>query len=334
VKTILIWLIVIAAFLGGSLAFMTQMPGQAVPASVGGLSEEENTLRDRLKTHVETLAVDIGARGHGYPAATAATLEYLSKELQRARFEVREITFDSKGLPTINLEGTLVGTRKKDEVLLLGANYDTDGKSPGAEDNASGCAVLLEIARLIGEASSERSVRVVFFGNGAGYLAGDDRSGAWNYAREARKRGDKIVAMLDFDSLGTYKDTPGSQSSPVLVGSFYPSIGNFVLFGGDLGSREIVRTAVGEFRKTTRFPCHGAVLPGMLPGVHAGDYAAFSNFGYSAAIVTDTGTWRFDKAGTLWDTVERLDFDKTARVTGGIAKVVTALAKTGASGSL
>src|SRR5436190_9680912 len=184
VKTILIWLIVIGAFLGGSFAFMTQMPGQTVPTAVGALSEEENFLCGRLKSHVESLALDIGCRGHGYPAATAATLQYLTREMGRANFDMREVTFDSKGMPTVNLEGTLVGTRRKDEVLLLGANYDTDGKSPGADDNSSGCAVLLEVARMIDETVPERSVRVVFFGNGAGHLAGDDRSGAWHYARE------------------------------------------------------------------------------------------------------------------------------------------------------
>ena len=103
--------------------------------------------------------------------------------------------------------------------------------------------------------------------------------------------------------------------------------------GSGMGAREIVRTAVGEFRKSTRFPCYGAALPGVLPGVHSGDYAAFSNFGYTAMVVTDTGTNRFDKAGTLWDTVDRLDFDKFARATGGIGKVVREIAKGGSSGS-
>jgi hypothetical protein len=331
VKQFVIWVLVFVAFFGGGLAFMTQMPGQSVPASAGALNEEENALKERVKSHVESLAQEIGARGTGYPAGTSSALNYLSSQLRRTRFEPREVGFDAKGAPAINLEGTLVGTRKKDEVVLLGANYDSDGKSPGANDNASGCAVLLEVARLIGETAPERSVRVVFFGNGAGSAAGEDRSGAWVYAREAKKRGDKIVAMIDFDCLGVYKNTPGSQSIPFPFSPFYPSIGNFVFFGGDIGSREIVRTAVGEFRKGTRFPCHGGVVPGLLPGVHSSDFGSFSHFGFPAMIVTDTGTYRFDKVGTAWDVIDRLDYDKMARATGGIAKVVLALAKTGGS---
>ncbi len=331
-KTLLFWLIVIAAFTGGSLAFMTQMPGDTVPTMVGPLSEEESSLQDRLKSHVETLAQDIGARGYGYPAATADTLRYLSTQLKRAHLDVREILFDSKGSNAINLEATLVGTRKKDELILLGANYDSNGKSPGADDNASGCAVLLEVARLLGETANERSIRVVFFANGAGSLAGDERSGAWHYAREAKKRGDKIVGMIDFDCLGQYKDTPGSQSLPFPLNSFYPSAGNFVCFAGQLGSRELVRASAGEFRKAVRFPCHGIVLPGFTPGMGSGDYAAFANFGFPALVATDTGTFRYDKVGTLWDTVERLDCAKMARVTAGLSKVVTGLAKT--TGSL
>lgn len=330
-KLLVFWLIVIAAFGGGSVAFMTQMPGQSVPVASGALTDDEATLKDRLKNHVDAIAMDIGARGHGYPGPSSETVRYLSTQLKRARFDVRETTFDSKGMPAVNLEGTLMGTRKKDEVLLLGANWDSQGKSPGADDNASGCAVLLEIARMIGDTASERTVRVVFFGNGAGPFAGGENSGAWTYAREAHKRGDKIVTMLDFDCLGNYRDTPGSQSVPFPLSTCYPSSGNFVLFGGDLGVRDLVRRAVGEFRKMGRFPCHGVALPGFIPGVLDADFGAFTHFGYPAFVVTDTGKYRYDKVGTLWDTVDRLDFDKMARATTGILRVVNAMARTGGS---
>lgn len=330
-KLLIFWLIVIAAFVAAAGAFMTQMPGQSLAAASGVPTDDESEIKDRLKNHVDALAIDIGARGHAYPAQGADTVRYLSTQLKRARFDVRETTFDSKGKPTVNVEGTLIGTRKKDEVLLLGANWDSQGKSPGADDNASGCAVLLEIARLIGDTASERTVRIVFFGNGGGSYAGGEESGAWAYAREAQKRGDKIVTMLDFDCLGNYNDKPGSQSGPFPISTRYPSVGNFVLFAGDLGARDLVRRAVGEFRKGARMPCHGVALPGFLPGMHDGDFAAFAHFGFPALVVTDTGQYRFDKIGTLWDTVDRLEFERMARATAGIARVINALAKTGGS---
>ncbi|MDZ4773462.1 MAG: M28 family peptidase [Planctomycetota bacterium] len=328
-KTLIFWLIVIAGFVVGSLAFMTQMPGATVLTVTGAAGEDDARIESSLRGHVESFASEFGARGNSYPQASAQTILYIEREMKRANFEIKQSTFDSRITPGVNIEGTLLGTRKKDEILLLGANYDTDGKSPGAEDNASGCAVLFEMLRVFGEAASERTVRVVFFGNGAGQYAGEENSGAWAYAREAHKRGDKIVAMIDFDCLGHFKDAPGSQSVPFPLSTVYPSTGNFVLFAGQLGARDLVRTATSEFRKAGRFPCHGLALPGFLPGVKSGDYAAFAKFDYPAIVATDTGSFRFDKVGTLWDTTERLDYPKMARATSNLIRVVTALAKTG-----
>ncbi|MBL8858938.1 MAG: M28 family peptidase [Planctomycetes bacterium] len=332
-KVFLFWIIVAGLFFAGAMMFMTQMPGQPALSASGAMTEDETTVADRLTNHVDSLAREIGARGPGAPGKYADAASYIGTMLKRAGLQVREIPFESKGLQARNIEATLQGTRKKDEILLLGANYDSDLKSPGAEDNASGCAVLLEIARLLGDSANERTVRFVFFGNGAGDFAGEEKSGSWIYAREAQKRGDKIVTMLNFNCLGNYKDTPGSQSIPFPMGAAYPGTGNFLLIAGDLSAREIVRNTVGEFRRNARFPCHGLALPGIVPGWSNGDHAGFIRFGYPAIVVTDTGKWRFENAGTLFDTPDRIvDYPKMARVTVGMAKVVTALAKS--SGAL
>lgn len=326
-KALLLWVIVIGLFSAGAIAFMTQMPGQAVLTSAGAASAEENEVESRLRTHVGVLSQDCGPRNNEYQTGIHGALGYMTRLLQRAGYEVRELSFDSRGRQAVNLEATLLGTRKKDEVIVLGANYDSDGHSPGAEDNASGCAALLEVARLLGETVSERTVRVVFFARSAGTFAGEEHSGSWTYAREARKRGDRIVAMLDFDCLGLYDDKPGSQSVPFPLGFVYPTTGNFVFFGGELGSRDLVRTAVNEMRRA-RFPAHGGAFPGIVPGMRSSDAAGFQAVGYPAIVVTDTGKRRFEKAGTVADTADRLAYPKLARATLGLWKVVLALNKT------
>lgn len=329
-KTLLIWCVVLLFFVGGVCVYMTQMPGESGIAAQAVLTEEENSVAANLTSHCETLGHDIGARGPTLPGPYSDAASYLNTMLRRAGYSVREIPIESKGLFAKNIEATLDGTRKRDEVVLIGANFDSDPRSPGADSNASGCAVLLEVARLLSETQNERSVRFVLFGNGAGTYAGQENSGSWVYAHEAKKRGDKIVAMLDLNCLGNFKDTPGSQSVPFPLNFAYPDTANFVCFASDFGSRELLRKAVGAFRVSSRFPCHGIAMPGGTPGFKAGDHAGFLATGVPSVVVTDTGTWRFEKCGSSFDTVDRLDCKRMARVAVGLVKVVTTLAKSSA----
>lgn len=327
-KAILFWVILIGLFGTGATLFMTHMPGASVLTAQVPQSDDVSGIENRLRSHIEALAQEIGPRSANAPQSAYSTTSYLGVQAKRAGFEVREIAFASKHGQTVNVEATLSGTRKKDEIVLLGANWDTEGRSPGADDNASGCAVLLEVARILAETPRERTLKIVFFADGAGYLAGDERSGAWDYAREAKKRGDRIVSMLDFDCLGRFEDKPGTQSMPPPFNFVFPSTGNFLFCAGQLESRDLVQQVVGNFRRAERFPCHGAALPGFLPGMKRGDYAAFVNFGYPAVVVTDTAKHRSDQVGTGWDTHERLNYARMTHVTIGLAKVAAALAST------
>lgn len=331
-KAVIFWVIVVAVFVTGSTAFMTQMPGESVVATNPQLSDEESDVSERLRGHIETLAGEIGQRTSSSEMTSAAVVDYLEKAVRRTGFSVSEETFQARHGQGVNVVGTLAGTRKASEIVLLGANWDSRLNSPGADDNASGCAVLLEVARLLSANPHERTIRIVFFAEGADFLAGDERSGAHFHAQGARKRGDKIVAMLDFDCLGHFPDAAGSQTRWPPFNFVYPDTGNFVFFAGQLSSRNLVGQMVGEFRKTTKFPCQGGVLPSFIPGVKSGDYAPFAAHGWPSAIVTDTASFRSDKVSNGFDTIDRIDYARSARVAVGLEKVVAALAAT--SGAL
>lgn len=326
-KALVIWLCVIGGFVYLLGLYMTSMPGASHAGALPLLTDEERSVADRLHGHVEALAHDIGARGPHLPSAALEAETYLHNSLRKAGYDVRATDVETKSGALRTLEGQLGGGRNADEIVLVAAHYDTDGRSPGAEANASGCAVLIEVARGMIELAGERSVRFVLFPTGAGIYAGAENSAAATYARSAHQKHEKIVAMLSLDSLGSYKDTSDSQGGPFPLSCWYPSTANFVAFVGDFDSRDVVRKCVELFRLTTKFPCEGAALPGFAPGFNSSDHAGFRRQDYPALIVTDTGSMRNEKAGTQFDTSDRIDYEKMARVTAGITRVISGLSR-------
>jgi hypothetical protein len=327
VKTLLFWIVTFAVFFGGAIFFMTSMPGEPHSGAMPALSDDERTIADRLSGCVETIGRDYGSRGTHQPQALDDTATYLHSALRKAGYDVHESNVESKIGTLHTLECTQLGTRSADEFIVVGAHYDCEARSPGSDSNASGCAVLVEIARLVKDTANERSVKFLLFPTGSGAHASDEKSAAAIYAREMRTKHEKVVVMLSLDGLGYYRDTPASQSVPFPFGLVYPDTGNFVAFIGDLESREVTRKAVELFRFSAKFPSQGIAVPGFMPDFECSDHAGFRHQGFPAILVTDTGTLRYPQSGTSFDTNDRLDYEKMARVTTGLARVVTGLAK-------
>src|SRR5207244_2843423 len=161
---------------------------------------------------VETLSRDIGSRGNGDPSNLLEAEGYLQGQLRRAGCTVRTIDFEGRLGTTHHLEAELKGLAKPDEIVLVAAHYDTAAHVPGADADASGCAAIVELARWFSDMPGERTLRFVLFSGCGPPRAGGDLSGSAAYAREARKKGEKIVAAICIDSIGFYKDAPGTQS--------------------------------------------------------------------------------------------------------------------------
>jgi Zn-dependent M28 family amino/carboxypeptidase len=317
--------VVLLVILAGSW-FMTVMPGRSWSGPLPPLTGEQQLIHDNLKRHVAELAGQIGERNVWRPAALAAAAGYIRKTLEEAGYAVSLQPFTSRGLTVNNIEAVLPGGIAADESIVAGAHYDSVVGTPGANDNASGVAALLELARLLAGTALPRTVHFVAFANEEAPFFYGDEMGSKRYADRARAQGERIAAMLSLETIGYYTDQPASQRYPFPFSLFYPDTGNFIGFVGDLSSWRLVRRATGAFRASTAFPSEGVAAPRATKGVHWSDHWSFWQAGYPAIMVTDTALYRYPHYHAATDTTERLDYTGLARVTGGLAEVITALA--------
>ena len=194
-------------------------------------------------------------------SALAAAEDYITREWRSQGYEVGAQRYEAYGADCANLEVVIPGASRPGEIILVGAHYDSVQGSPGADDNASAVAALLEIARRLRGARPARTLRLVAFVNEEPpfFFVGEMGSGV--YAKAARGRGDDIRVMFSLEMLGCYSDVPGSQSYPPFLRYFYPDRGDFVAFVSNLRSRRALKSAVTAFRAVSDFPCESAALP-------------------------------------------------------------------------
>ncbi len=279
-----------------------------------------------LRRHVDRLASEIGERNVFRPHALAAAAAYIRGEWERQGHRVSAQGYVTHGVASENLEIVLPGTTKAAEIVLVGAHYDSVRGSPGANDNGSGVAALLELGRRLRGARLARTVKLVAFVNEEPPFFYWGEMGSGVYARAARARGDDIRLMVSLEMLGAYDDAPGSQRYPPVIGWFYPDRANFVAFVANLASRQVLRRAVAAFRASTRFPVESLATFEIVPGVSWSDQLSFWREGYRAIMVTDTAFYRYAHYHTAQDTPEKLDYRRMAEVVDGLAGVTERLA--------
>ena len=146
--------------------------------------------------------------------------------------------------------------------------------------------------------------------------------GSFVYAQTAKQRGDKIVGMFSLETLGYFTDKENTQKYPLPLNLLYPNQGNFIGFISDIDSRELLRNTIRSFRAQAKFPAEGVALPSSIQGVGWSDHWSFLQQGYQALMITDTAPFRYPYYHTWEDTVDKIDFEKLARVTNGISKVI------------
>lgn len=323
------WIVALGiALLAGAIAglrFMTHMPGRSHRGPLPPLTAEAAALRDGLRHHVALLGATIGERHVWRPEALGQAADYVEHQLAAAGYEVGRQDFMARGEAVANVFTERRGDRA-DEVVLVGAHYDTVRGSPGANDNASGVAAMLELARLLRDARLARTVRFVAFANEESPFFMTRSMGSRVCARACRAAGERVVAMLSLETIGCYSDRPRSQHYPGPFALAYPTVGNFIAFVGNLRSHALVQRCVAAFRRTTPFPSEGAALPAYIPGVFWSDHWAFWREGYRAVMVTDTAPFRYRAYHTAHDTPDKLDYERMARVVVGLAEVVRELA--------
>lgn len=304
---------------------MISMPGRSFSGPLPPLTQEEEEVRDRLKQHIEMLAGEIGERNLWQYEALERSAAYIETKLKEAQYQPADQFFEVKRKKVRNLEAEVAGT-ESDEIVLVGGHYDSVHSCPGANDNGTGAAAVLEMARLLAGRRFRRMVRFVAFVNEEPPFFQTGNMGSLMYARRCRERNEKIVAMFSMETIGYYSDAVRSQRYPFPFSFFYPDTGNFIAFVGNAGSRNAVREAIRSFREHTSFPSEGAAVPGGLPGIGWSDHWSFWKCGYPGVMVTDTATFRYPHYHLDSDTPDKVDYDRTARVVVGMTRVVAELA--------
>ena len=325
------WLTVLTVALTGMAGLggcMISMPGTSHRGPLPDLTERERRLGHELAADVRMLAETIGERNVWRAAALDRAAAFIEERLTQAGHAVRRHSYPLAGRHWDNLEVEVPGRARPQQIVLVGAHYDSVRGSPGANDNATGVATVLALARAFAARPALRTLRLVAFVNEEPPLFQTAGMGSLVYATRSRERGERIVAMVALDGLGYYADAPGTQRYPFPFSLFYPSTADFVAFVGNTSSRALVRRSIGAFRRSAAFPSEGGALPGVLPGVGWSDHWAFWQQGYPAIMVTDTLPFRYGPYHGADDTAEKVDYPRLARVVAGLEKVVETLVTT------
>ena len=308
--------------LGVALVFMFSLPGRSYSGPLEPLTPAESEIAGNLRRHVTAVA----SREHNLftPQALEAAARYIERELAALGFTPEPQPYDTGAGRVRNIEATLAGAAG--ESIVVGAHYDSVAGSPGANDNGSGVAAALELARLMRSAAPHRTVRFVWFVNEEPPFYRGDDMGSRRYVRLVASRGEKIAGMFSLETIGYYSDARGSQSYPPPLNLIYPDTGNFLGFVANIASRAWLKDAIGAFRAHARFPSEGVAAPAILPGVDWSDHASFWEAGHPALMITDTALYRYPHYHTQHDTPDKVNYDRLARVVTGLHGMLIELA--------
>ena len=322
-----VWIaLAVAAIISLLWLFGIRMPGKNI-SRAAELSPAEIILREELRADVQKLAGEIGERNMGhYPQLTAAA-DFIEKSFASAGLQPRRDTYELHKLACHNIETEIHGASA--QIVVVGAHYDSVLGAPGANDNGTGVAAVLALARRFAKKQPTLTLRFVAFVNEEPPYFQTSQMGSLVYASRCKARGDQISAMISLETIGYFSDAPNSQIYPSpMLGWFYPKVGNFIAFVGNIGSRELLRRALLSFREAGELPSEGAAVPAFIPGVAWSDHWSFWQQGYPAIMITDTAPFRYPHYHALTDTPDKLNYDRFSLVVSGLEAVIDDLVAT------
>ncbi|HEY0844154.1 MAG TPA: M28 family peptidase [Noviherbaspirillum sp.] len=315
------------ALAGGGIGYMTTMPGESFRGPLPALSTDEKQLADRLREHVMQLAK--AERNTAHPGVLEDAARYIESTLVSLGHTVRQQVFSVDGNRVRNIEVSLGGTGGEGrKAIVVGAHYDSAPGTPGANDNASGSAAVIELARALAaiRLPEDHVIKLVLYVNEEPPYFKTAQMGSYHHARDLYTRGEQVVAMLSLETIGYYSDEKGSQRYPPPLDALYPDSGNFIGFVGDLGSRDLVQKTIASFRQHARFPSEGLAAPATIPGIDWSDHWSYREHGFPAMMITDTAPYRYPYYHSAQDTPDKIDYERLALVVKGIESVVRDLA--------
>lgn len=288
------------------------------------------SIEQNLRLHVDRLAGLIGPRVLQRPKTIAAAIGYIENVWREIGHEVVHERYQALEYEATNLVVEQRGTKRPDEIVLLGAHYDTVASTPGADDNASAVAVMLEVSRLLAGYAGKRTARYVAFACEEPPYFNIDSMGSQHHAREARRRREKIYGMLCLEMVGYYRDELGSQSIPPGIPRWmhrmFPKRGNFLAAVGNLPSWKLCwQFRRGFKRGSPRMPLFSICLPEKIHEIRLSDNSSFWDQGFPALMLTDTSFLRNPNYHQATDTPETLNYPQMTNVAYGVAAAMRKL---------
>ncbi len=283
----------------------------------------EDVSRDDLRRHTQNLISTPNYRNYLNIESLNIAADYVKSCFQNFELTVSEQKFRVESNEYRNIIAkTGIGNKKK---IVIGAHYDVCGDQPGADDNASGVAALLELARILKIKEQELFYEIEF----VAYTLEEPpffrtkHMGSYQHAKSLRDKKEKIEAMFCFEMLGYYSEEKSSQHFPIgLMKAFYPSTGNFIGGVSNFGSRRIAKLFKKAMEKTTTLTCETLTGPALIPGVDFSDHRSYWKFGYKAIMITDTAFYRNPNYHRATDTINTLDFEKISLVVKGMTNLI------------
>jgi hypothetical protein len=308
--------------------FMSRMPGRSVSGPLPELTVADSLIKNRLHDHVDMLAGKIGERNVWQYDNLQRAAEYIEATFRRSGLTTRLLAYESVDKKVTNIEAEIPGLEASSGMIIVGAHYDSLAGTSGANDNGTGVAAMLELARLLKDSKPLKTVRLVAFVNEEPPFFKTSRMGSLVYANQALQNGDRIAAMISLETIGYYTSEPLSQKFPLpLLRYFYPERGDFVALVGNLRSGSLLKRSVKAFRQRGAFPSEGIVAPGWLLGVDWSDHWSFWKIDCPAIMVTDTALFRYPYYHSVHDTPDKVNYEALTRVVNGLEAMIGELAR-------
>ena len=257
------------------------------------------------------------------PRHLAQVENYIEKEFTSYGLTVENDIFSYRGRRFRNIIGQ-GGSNPRSPLIIVGAHFDSVTGSPGADDNASGVAVMLEAARTLTKGRLRSPVLFCAFN-----LEELNMIGSTHFAKKLKAAGAKVNAMISLEMVGYTDSRPGTQKYPIGLSWFYPEQGNFIAVVGNWSSNSLLRKFSRLLRQVPGLPVETLAVPGngsLIPAVRLSDHSPFWDLDYPALLVTDTSFFRNPHYHGHSDTIDTLDLGFMAKVCEGVVGAVSQMA--------
>lgn len=277
---------------------------------------------ERLRKHVNALAVEFHPRDYTHPINLNRSADYIAAEFKALGLEVIEQPYQVNGIEYRNIIAKLGPDSK--ELMVIGAHYDAAGdNNPGADDNASGVAGLIELARLLSKQPLNHRLELVAWTLEEPPFFRTENMGSYVHAQSMKALDANIALMISLECIGYFSDEPNSQEYPIsAMLAVYPDVGNFISVVGRMEDAEHLRRVKFAMRNATSLPVESINAPSAIAGIDFSDQLNYWNAGFTGLMISDSAFYRNKAYHTQADTIDRLDFARMSQVVQGVHAAV------------